>query len=155
MKSGLVILVSPLSVIIPGADPGFQVSGGRAEGGAKMFGVFRVKNHDFTPKNQIFSNFRGGRAGAPPWIRSCVSILPLSTIFLFYLGIVMTTLILPEYYCSWPNRHKLHKLLQASSKSLTIKCCRYLNTTWKLRLNIVPWNLSYCSLISVSFCHLS
>jgi hypothetical protein len=31
----------------------------RAEGGAKMFGVFRVKNHDFTPKNRIFSNFRG------------------------------------------------------------------------------------------------
>jgi hypothetical protein len=24
-----------------------------------MFGVFRVKNHDFTPKNHIFSNFRG------------------------------------------------------------------------------------------------
>jgi hypothetical protein len=23
----------------------------RAEGGAKIFGVFRVKNHDFTPKN--------------------------------------------------------------------------------------------------------
>jgi hypothetical protein len=37
--------------------------------GAKIFGVFRVKNHDFTPKNHIFSNFRGGRApGAPrPW----------------------------------------------------------------------------------------
>jgi hypothetical protein len=31
-----------------------------AEGGAKIFGVFRVKNHDFTPKNLIFSNFRGG-----------------------------------------------------------------------------------------------
>jgi hypothetical protein len=29
-----------------------------AKGGAKMFGVFRVKNHDFTPKNHIFSNFR-------------------------------------------------------------------------------------------------
>jgi hypothetical protein len=28
----------------------------RAEGGAKSFGVFRVKNHDFTPKNHIFSN---------------------------------------------------------------------------------------------------
>jgi hypothetical protein len=27
-----------------------------AEGGAKFFGVFRVKNHDFTPKNHIFSN---------------------------------------------------------------------------------------------------
>jgi hypothetical protein len=51
----------------PGADPGFQVRGGahlkklcRAEGGAKIFGVFRVKNHDFMPKNHIFSNFRGG-----------------------------------------------------------------------------------------------
>jgi hypothetical protein len=40
----------------------------RAEGGAKIVGVFRVKNHDFTPKYHIFSNFRGGgRApGAPP-----------------------------------------------------------------------------------------
>ena len=32
----------------------------RAKGGAKIFGVFRVKNHDFTPKNHIFSNC-GGR----------------------------------------------------------------------------------------------
>ena len=30
------------------------------EGGAKIVGVFRVKNHDFTPINLIFSNFRGG-----------------------------------------------------------------------------------------------
>jgi hypothetical protein len=29
----------------------------RAEGGAKIFWVFRVKNPDFTPKNHIFSNF--------------------------------------------------------------------------------------------------
>jgi hypothetical protein len=29
----------------------------RAEGGAKMFGVFRVKNHDFTQKNDIFFQF--------------------------------------------------------------------------------------------------
>ena len=35
------------------------------EGGAKMFGVFRVKNHDFTPKNHIFSNFRGGGVAHP------------------------------------------------------------------------------------------
>ena len=34
----------------------------RAEGGANIFGVFRVKNHDFTPKNHIFSNC-GGRRG--------------------------------------------------------------------------------------------
>ena len=35
-----------------------------------MLGVFRVKNPDFTPKNHIFSNFRGRAPGAPlPWIR--------------------------------------------------------------------------------------
>jgi hypothetical protein len=34
----------------------------RAEGGAKIFGVIRVKNHDFTPKKLYFSNFRGGGA---------------------------------------------------------------------------------------------
>ena len=45
----------------------FKLGGGahlkklrRAEVGAKNFGVFRVKNHDFTPKNHIFSNFKGG-----------------------------------------------------------------------------------------------
>ena len=49
----------------------FKLGGGvhlkqlrRAEGGAKIVGVFRVKNHDFTPTNHIFSNFRG--AGRPP-----------------------------------------------------------------------------------------
>jgi hypothetical protein len=66
---------------IPGAYPGFQVRGGgahlkklrRAEGGAKMFGVFHVKNHDFTSKNHIFSNcggrrenFGGARRVRPP-----------------------------------------------------------------------------------------
>ena len=63
-----------------GADPGFQVRGTdlkklrRAEGGANIFWVFRVKNHDFTPKNYIFSNFMwgvGGRGeehpGSVPW----------------------------------------------------------------------------------------
>ena len=55
-----------------GTDPGFQVRGGggggahlkklrRAEGGAKIFGVFRVKNHDFTPKNHIFPILGGAR----------------------------------------------------------------------------------------------
>ena len=33
----------------------------RAEGGAKIFGVFRVKNHDFTPKNLIFPVLGGAR----------------------------------------------------------------------------------------------
>jgi hypothetical protein len=33
----------------------------RAEGGTKIFGVFRVKNHDFTPKNHIFPILGGAR----------------------------------------------------------------------------------------------
>ena len=32
-----------------------------AAGGAKMFEVFRVKNHDFGSKNHIFFNCRGRR----------------------------------------------------------------------------------------------
>jgi hypothetical protein len=41
----------------------------RAEGGANIFGVFRVKNHDFTPKNLIFSNSGGRRENC--WGISC------------------------------------------------------------------------------------
>ena len=38
-----------------------------AEGGAKIFGVFRVKNHHFTQKKIIFFPILGGaRAGSPP-----------------------------------------------------------------------------------------
>ena len=56
-------------------DPGFQVRGRgvahlkklrRAEEGAKMFGVFHAKNHDFTQKNHIFSQFRGGASRVRP-----------------------------------------------------------------------------------------
>ena len=36
------------------------------EGGANIFGVFLVKNHDFMPKNHIFSNFRGGTCRVHP-----------------------------------------------------------------------------------------
>ena len=51
----------------PGADPGFQVRGGTLKkiapsgGRCEIFGVFRVKNHDFKPKNHIFSNSGGRR----------------------------------------------------------------------------------------------
>ena len=31
-----------------------------------MVGVFRVKNHDFTPKNHIFFNFRPPPPPPPP-----------------------------------------------------------------------------------------
>jgi hypothetical protein len=33
----------------------------RAKGGVKIVGVFRVKNHDFTPTNLIFSDCGGRR----------------------------------------------------------------------------------------------
>ena len=58
-----------------GEDPGFQVRGAhlkklrRAEGDAKNFGVFRVKKHDFTPKNHILSNCGGRREKC--WGISC------------------------------------------------------------------------------------
>ena len=96
----------------------FKIGGGgahlkksrRAKGGANIFGVFRMKNHDFTPKNLIFSNcggrhenllgisceksrfytkknkknsnFRGGGGFAPlpPWIRPCNGPLPIIVI---------------------------------------------------------------------------
>jgi hypothetical protein len=60
-------------LLFPGADPGFQVRGGgahlkklrRAVGGANIFGVFRVKNHDFTQFFFIFFPILG-RARPPP-----------------------------------------------------------------------------------------
>ena len=54
-----------------GRIPDFKLGGAhlkklrRAEGGTNIFGVFHVKNHDFTPKNHIFFQFKGG-GGAPP-----------------------------------------------------------------------------------------
>ena len=52
----------------PGAHPVFQVRGAhlknlhREEGGTKICGVFRVKNHDFTQKNTYFFPILGGGA---------------------------------------------------------------------------------------------
>ena len=47
-----------------GGGGAFKKKWRRAEGDTEIFGVFRVKNHDFTTTNLIFSNFRGG-GGAP------------------------------------------------------------------------------------------
>jgi hypothetical protein len=47
-------------------------------GKRENFWVFRVKNHDFTPKNHIFSNFR---EGAPRWIRPWVRVVVFSATF--------------------------------------------------------------------------
>ena len=59
--------MSSITRITPGADPGFQVRGGAlkeiapSRGRHEIFGVFPVKNHDFTQKNHIFFNCRGRR----------------------------------------------------------------------------------------------
>ena len=61
--------------IIQGRIQDFKLGGAhlkklrRAEGGAKIFGVFRVKNYDFTPKNHIFSNCGERRENV--WGNSC------------------------------------------------------------------------------------
>ena len=58
-----------------------------AEGGPKIVGVFRVKNHDFTPKNHIFSNFRvGARRVRPPWIRPCIRSIDFVSFYTFFIG---------------------------------------------------------------------
>jgi hypothetical protein len=100
-------------ISITGVDPGFQVRGGahlkylrREEGGAKIFGVFRVKNHDFTPKNLIFSNFRGARAGcAPPSPPGSAPVLSIDkrymkTIVDFYAS--LCDVILTSVSLTWP-----------------------------------------------------
>ena len=54
-----VALICNIYVQYHGRIQDFKLGGGhlkklrRADGGAKIVGVFRVKNHDFTPKNQF------------------------------------------------------------------------------------------------------
>ena len=55
----------------------------RAEGDAKIVGVFRMKNHDFTQKNHIFSNFRGGMRRVRPWKRVTNTHIHSHTIFIY------------------------------------------------------------------------
>jgi hypothetical protein len=56
----------------------------RAEGGAKILGVFRVKNHNFTPKYHIFSNCGGRRENF--WDISCENFTPKNHIFSNFRG---------------------------------------------------------------------
>ena len=88
---------------LPGADPGFQVRRGgahlikspRAEGGAKLFGLFRVKIHyDFF---QFFSKLKfpilgGGGAGCPPLDPPLITSLVSSNFSYKYMIIFQTLL---------------------------------------------------------------
>ena len=55
---------------ISGVDPGLR----RAEGCAKIFGVFRMKKSRFYAKKIIFFPILGGVGGAPLWTRPCIYI---------------------------------------------------------------------------------
>jgi hypothetical protein len=63
-----VVVIIVVNDSFQGRIQDFKLGGGaylkklrRAEGGSKIFGVFRVKNHDFTPKKIIFFPILGGR----------------------------------------------------------------------------------------------
>jgi hypothetical protein len=62
----------------------------RAEGGTKIFGVFRMKNHDFTPKKIIFLPILGGVSPPPldPPLRSICLSLSISNSFPVYVHAV-------------------------------------------------------------------
>ena len=102
------------------------------EGGAKLFGVFRVKNHDFTPKNHIFTNSRGGARRPPPWIRPCYCIKmwkyckdkPFATS-------LSKTMNSRDCFLLWTTASKLPSFLVA------VLCLRYYYIKYTLISNIV------------------
>jgi hypothetical protein len=66
-------MLNKILISLPGADPGFQVRGGALKkiapsGGRRenVWGISCEKNHDFTPKNHIFSSLRGGGVPSAP-----------------------------------------------------------------------------------------
>ena len=72
-----------LLVAIQGRIQDFKLGGAhlkklrRAEGGAKIVGVFRVKNHDFTPKNHIFPILGGARDPSSYFLHKFISLAHL------------------------------------------------------------------------------
>ena len=88
----------------PGTDPGFQVRGAhlkklrRVKGGAKMFGVFRVKNHDFKPKIIFFPIAQGKFLGYFVWK---ITILRQKIIFFPILGGAPHGSVPAHYSSSW------------------------------------------------------
>ena len=83
-----------------GADPGFQVRGAHLKKlrRAKNFGVFRVKNHDFTPKNQIFANC--GRRREKCWGISCEKSRSYAKKIIFFLILAPPPWIHPCNVCN-------------------------------------------------------
>ena len=96
----------------------------RAEGGAKIVGVFRVKNHDFTLKNHIFSNFMGARAGCAPWIHPWIARHSKNTIHEKYKLLQWTIVFIgyPVYTLSFScsQRHDNRSFLRSRRLTLSL-----------------------------------
>ena len=126
------------AVMYQGRIQDFKLGGGahlkklrRTEGGAKIFGVFRVKNHDFTPKNHIFSNFRGG-GGAdppPPWIRPCVYMCVSGIYFAFCLRFFYWSLEMFQLSGCFHFSFYSTYLCVSSSNPAQVRCTWY-NIMW-------------------------
>ena len=99
----------------------FKLGGGthlkklhRAKGGANIFEVFRVKNHDFTPKKSYFFQFqRGGGGGGggegAPGATPMDPPLGLSGLLLLAIG-SLVVFVLREYIL------KVHMLISSEHK---------------------------------------
>ena len=99
----------------------------RAEGGAKFIGVFRVKNHDFTPKNLIFSNFRGARAGcAPPGSAPGLCILSICILLLSWTLGLLWCHIYRISYVMWYFQCILSVCILLLSLTLGVLWCQHI-----------------------------
>ena len=140
----------------------------RAQGGANNFGVFRVKNHDFTPKNHIFSNFRGGEGARPPtgsahafymhciilsvrderYSRNASCALNLISTFLFYNYVLIIS--------SWEGRSTSSKLSFFVRRKVGFQqqcLCDFIVTPFNIVLKMFSWEKRwvYLPLKQISF----
>ena len=103
----------------------------RAEGGANFLGVFRIKNHDFTPKNHIFSNSRGGVR--PPGSAPAFTLFSLQCLFYFSFSVNICTVFIELSHISHffiYNRHNQTSLTHPKHLVAPVccwgSCCSYL-----------------------------
>jgi hypothetical protein len=79
----------------------------QAEGGRKTFGVFRVKNHDFTPNNHIFIAEEGAKIFGV--FRVKITILRQKIIFFPIIGSAPDTEMLVLIHCLYiTSRTRVH-----------------------------------------------
>jgi hypothetical protein len=102
------------------------------EGGANIFGVFRVKNHDFTPI--YFFNFRGGarrvRAGCVPWIHPWIWLQSRSSAA-YLSSICVAVELCPENYCTWHRPYNNVRVVKCNIHALVMLEYSY---WWKLTI---------------------